>query len=296
MKEELQLYEVAEDTPVYYTYKDRVFRMLFRDKKRLLELYNALNNTHYQNEDDLIINTLENAIFMKMKNDISFIVDCNMCLYEHQSTYCPNMPLRGFFYFADLYKKITKNADLCVSKRILLPTPHYIVFYNEKNCKEEELVQKLSESFEDESDGCMELTVRVININYGHNKELMEKCRPLYEYAVFVEEVRDNLETMELNAAVEKAVDDCINKDILKEFLIEQKSEVIAMSIYEYNEEYVRKSLYENGYEQGEKSGDALRLIKSVDAIMKNLNINLEKACEMIGTTYEEYCEAKKKL
>lgn len=101
-----------KQTPVPITYKDRVFRMLYKDKKRLLELYNALNGTNYNNPEELTVNTLENAIYMKMKNDVSFIIDCNMCLYEHQSTFCPNMPLRGFLYFADLYKNSLISAKL----------------------------------------------------------------------------------------------------------------------------------------------------------------------------------------
>lgn len=245
-------------TPVYRTYKDRVFRMLFSEKKRLLELYNALNGTDYTDEDDLTVNTLENAIFMKMRNDISFIIDCNMCLYEHQSTYCPNMPLRGFLYFADLYKKHLKDVDISVSKLIRIPTPHYVVFYNGLEKKEEEFVQRFSDAFEDDSQGCIELTVRFVNINFGRNKELLDKCKSLYGYAYFVEAIRQNLLTMELGDAIETAVNECIRKDILRDFLTEQKAEVIAMSIYEYNEEYVRKTLFEDGKETGYSQGKAV--------------------------------------
>ena len=248
-----------ESMPVYYTYKDRVFRLLFSEKKRLMELYNALNGTDYTNEDELTVNTLENAIFIKMKNDVSFVIDCTMCLYEHQSAYCPNMPLRGLLYFADLYKKQLRDTDLSVRKAIKIPTPYYIVFYNGLEKKEEEFVQKLSDAFEDDRKGCIELTVRVININFGHNRELLGKCESLYGYAYFVETIRNNLQTEELGKAVEMAVEECISKDILKDFLIKQKAEVIAMSIYEYNEEYVRKSFFEDGknagYEQGMADG-----------------------------------------
>ncbi|MBO5335887.1 MAG: hypothetical protein J6A94_01995 [Lachnospiraceae bacterium] len=246
-----------EKKPVYFTYKDRVFRLLYRDKHRLLELYNALNDTSYTNVDDLTVTTLENAIFIKMKNDVSFIIDCDMCLYEHQSTYCPNMPLRGLLYFADLYKKYIRNVDLSVSRQIKIPTPHYVVFYNGTERKEQEFIQKLSDAFEDESEGCIELVVRTININYGYNKELMSRCKSLADYAYFVAEIRKNLEQLALQDAVEYAVDICIEKDILKEFLLEQKSEVIAMSIYEYNEEYVRKALFEDGVEKGYNQGIA---------------------------------------
>ena len=244
---------------VYRTYKDRVFRMLFDSKERLLELYNALNGTNYTNTDDLTVNTLENAIYINMRNDVSFIIDCRMCLYEHQSSYSPNMPLRGLLYFADLYKKLLKTTDLSVTRLVKIPTPYYIVFYNGLEKKEEEFEQKLSDAFENGGEGCIELKVRAININFGHNRELLEKCRTLYGYAYFVAEIRKNLEHMDLKEAVELAVEKCIRRDILKEFLIEQRSEVVAMSIYEYNEEYVRKSFFEDGekygYDKGEKSG-----------------------------------------
>ncbi len=297
MYEKLKLNIVEEEAPVYGTYKDRVFRMLFKEKKRLLELYNALNDTAYKNENDLIVNTLENAIYMKMKNDVSFVIYSDMYLFEHQSSYCPNMPLRGFLYFSDLYKKYIRDIDLSIRKKIMIPAPHYIVFYNGSERKEEEFIQRLSDSFEDGKMGCMELTVRTININYGHNKELMSKCRTLADYAYFVAEVRKNYETMELKAAVEKAIDTCIDRDVLKEFLKEQKAEVMAMSIYEYNEEYVKKSLYEDGVEDGFAQGEAAGMLKSlaknVEAIMKNLHLSLQEACEGLGTTVEEYEKAK---
>ncbi|MDD7627527.1 MAG: hypothetical protein PUJ54_04770 [Lachnospiraceae bacterium] len=297
MYEELRLNIVAEETAVYHTYKDRVFRILFKEKKRLLELYNALNDTDYTNEDDLIVNTLENAIYMKMKNDISFVIDSDMCLFEHQSSYCPNMALRGFLYFADLYKKYVKDVDLSIRKKIMIPAPQYIVFYNGLERKEEEFTQKLSDSFEDGKEGCIELTVRTININYGQNKELMEKCKALAGYSFFVAEVRKNLETMKLEKAVEEAINTCIDKDVLKEFFLEQKGEVMAMSIYEYNEEYVKKSLYEEGLEEGIKEGEKVgvlkTLVKNVEAAMRNFHISLKEACEGLGTTVEEYEKAK---
>ena len=245
----MQTQNVTEEKQPYRTYKDRVFRMLFKDRKRLLELYNALNDTHYGNVEDLSVNTLENAIYMKMKNDISFIIDCNMCLYEHQSSYCPNMPLRGFLYFADLYKKILKDTDLSINRQIRIPTPHYIVFYNGLGKKEAEFTQKLSDAFEDDSD-------------------------------------------------------ECIEKGILKDFFLEQKSEVIAMSIYEYNEEYVKKVLYEDGeasgYQKGEESGyrkgEAKTLVQTIESLMQNFHIELQKACEGAGTSIAEYEKAKQIL
>lgn len=299
-KIELQREGLPAKQPVYFTYKDRVFRLLFKDKKRLLELYNALNNTCYTNEEDFTVNTLENAIFMKMKNDISFLIDCNICLYEHQSTYCPNMPLRGLLYLTDLYKKYMKDVDLSTGKRIMLPTPHYIVFYNGTERNDEEFIQKLSDSFAEDNEGCLELTVRTININYGHNKELMNKCKTLSDYSYFITEIRNHLETMSLESAVIAAVDLCIEKDILRDFLIEQKAEVIAMSIYEYNEEYIKKTLHEEGYEEGKSvgitEGMSRVLTENVSSLMKNLGFSLQKACDALGISVEEYQLAKEKV
>ena len=61
-------------------YKSRVFIMLFHDRKRLLELYNAVSGKHYQNPEALQINTLDNAVYLSMKNDLSFLIDCRLSL------------------------------------------------------------------------------------------------------------------------------------------------------------------------------------------------------------------------
>ena len=106
-------------------------------------------------------------------------------------------------------------------------------------------------------------------------------------------QVRKNLETMKLEKAVEEAINTCIDKDVLKEFFLEQKGEVMAMSIYEYNEEYVKKSLYEEGLEEGIKEGILKTLVKNVEAAMSNFHISLKEACEGLGTTVEEYEKAK---
>ena len=106
--------------------------MTFHDKRDLLSLYNAVNGTNYQDPEDLEINTLENVIYLKMKNDLSFLVGASMNLYEHQSTWNPNMPLRGLLYFAELYERYinSKGYRLSGNTCIPLPFPNYIVFYN----------------------------------------------------------------------------------------------------------------------------------------------------------------------
>lgn len=272
------------NSQVYHSYKDRIFRMLFKEKDRLLELYNALNGTSYTQAEALEVNTLENAIFIKMKNDVSFIIESRMCLYEHQSSYNPNMPLRGMFYFADLYKKLVKDIDLSNRKHIKIPTPHYIVFYNGTEKTEEVFYQKLSEAFADGNEGCIELVVKVININYGKNMELMERCRTLSDYARFVAIVRENVEKTDVENAVKLAVEECIKKDVLKEFLLEQKTEVIAMSLYEYNEEYIRKTFFEEGEARFAKLTEKL----IADSRMEDLLLAV-KDTEVRNKLYQEY-------
>lgn len=239
-------------------HKDKVFRLLFNDRKNLLELYNCLNNTAYENADNLTITTLDNAIFMKMKNDVSFIVAGNICLYEHQSAICPNMPLRGLFYLSDLYKTILTDIELSSSRQIKIPTPHYIVFYNGERDLEDISEQKLSDAFENgERSGCIELTVKMININFGHNMKLLESCKTLYGYSYFVSKIRHYKKNMSTEEAAIAAIDECIQKGILADFLKSQKSEVIAMSIYEYDEEKAKKVYYEDGVAEGMAEGIA---------------------------------------
>ena len=239
-------------------YKDTVFRMLFSDRKNLLSLYNAINGTAYENPDDLEIVTLENAIYMGMKNDLAFIIDTNLFLYEHQSTYNPNMPLRDLFYISSEYQKLVDHKSLYSSTQQKVPAPNFIVFYNGTVKKEDCWTNYLSEAYENlTGEPNLELKVITLNIKEGHNKDLMEQCQILREYAQYVAKVREFAGNTELNAAVELAVNECIQNNILAEFLRKHKSEVIAMSIFEYDKEEEEKKLreaeYEAGYDEGKK-------------------------------------------
>ena len=239
-------------------YKDTVFRMLFSDRKNLLSLYNAVNGTTYDNPSMLEIVTLENAVYIGMKNDLSFIVNTNLFLYEHQSTYNPNMPLRDLLYIAAEYQKLVDNKSLYSPILQKIPEPNFIVFYNGTVKKEDCWTNYLSEAYENlTGEPNLELKVITLNINEGHNKELMEQCQILREYAQYVAKVREFAGNTELNAAVELAVNECIQNNILAEFLRKHKSEVIAMSIFEYDKEEEEKKLreaeYEAGYDEGKK-------------------------------------------
>ena len=237
-------------------YKDTIFRMLFSDRENLLSLYNAINGTSYDNPEELEIVTLENAIYMGMKNDLAFIIDTNLFLYEHQSTYTPNMPLRDLFYISAEYQKLVNQKSLYSSALQKIPAPNFIVFYNGMDKKEDRWENCLSEAYENLfGEPKLELKVVTLNINEGRNRELLEQCQTLREYAAYVALVRKYAKSMELEAAVEKAVDKCIHDGILEEFLQRNRAEVIAVSIFEYDKEEEERKLRKAEFEAGEQSG-----------------------------------------
>lgn len=249
------------ETKVQRNYKDTIFRMLFKDKDNLLSLYNALNKTDYTDVDGLEITTLENAVYMNYKNDISFVFDFELMLYEHQSTINPNMPLRDLFYVSDLLQKRTYNKDLFGTNLVKIPAPRFVVFYNGVTYRPEIQTLKLSNAYEKQQETPeLELTVTVYNINRGCNKEIMDACSTLKEYALYVEQVRIYAKQMPLAEAVEKAVDYCIAVGILSEFLGKNRAEAIKMSIYEYDEELHMKSEREYWYNTGMEEGRAAGL------------------------------------
>ena len=240
------------ETKVQRNYKDSLFCMLFKDKENLLSLYNALNKTNYTDADKLEITTLENAVYMNYKNDVSFVFDFELMLYEHQSTVNPNMPLRDLFYVADILQKRTYGQDLYGLKMVLIPSPQFVVFYNGTDSQPERQTIRLSDAYEKKPDTSgLELVVTVYNINYGYNEEIMDACRTLKEYAMYVERVRTYSKLIPIAEAVEKAVDECISKDILSEFLGKNRAEAIKVSIYEYDEELHFKTLFNEGMEAG---------------------------------------------
>ena len=270
-------------------FKDVVFCKLFGSeeyKDNLLSLFNALNNTEYDNPDDLRINTIGNSVFMGMKNDLSCILDSYMELFEEQSTVNPNAPVRGMLYFSRLYETYIDENDAYRfgSKLVRLPTPRYFVLYLGKEERPDKEILRLSKAFIHplvEAD--YEWTATVLNVNIGHNKALLSACRVLKEYSQFVEcsrrhltavavefkkkysaagnkgvagkssktadgnkSLRSNSREIQADSkeilwyrtseyqeakyrAMIEAVDECIRNNILRDFLIRNKAEVVGM-------------------------------------------------------------------
>lgn len=284
--------------PVLPNYKDTVFRMIFKDLGELLSLYNAVNGTHYDNPEELEVTTLENAIYMNMKNDVSCILDMRMNLYEHQSTVNPNIPLRDLFYTAKLYENVIIKKDIYSSKRIMLPVPKFITFYNGVEKQPERRIMKLSDSYEQKGEVNLELTVVQLNINAGYNEKLKQDCPTLYQYMQYVDKIRAYKESMPIEKAVRKSVDECIAEGILKDFLIRCKAEAVQMSIFEYDEELHKRTLREEGYEEGLKRGKAesiLELLEELGSISEDLRKKIlsEKSLEVLKGWHKTAAKAE---
>ena len=249
--------QVSEKTPTANRqYKDTVFRMLFSEKENLLSLYNAVTGSHYQNAETLKIVTLENAIYMGMKNDLAFMLETNIYLYEHQSTINPNIPLRDLIYIGIEYQQYLNEKSLYSSKLQKIPAPKFMVFYNGTDTVDDRVELRLSEAYEHlAGEPDLELKVLMLNVNEGHNKDLMEQCQTLKEYAIYVARVRKYASAQNLNDAVERAITECIKEGILVDFLRKNRSEVKMVSILEYDKEWEEKKLRKAEYEAGKSDG-----------------------------------------
>ena len=245
---------------IYHKVKDRLFRFLFeKDKGALLQLYNALNGTDYQDITGMEIVTNESAIYVTMNNDVAFIFAGILSLYEHQSTMNQNMPVRFLLYLAEEYQKVIEKAEISLygTRRIMLPAPKCIVFYNgEKDAgkdAEEAWEMCLSDAFtggdsEMAPSADVEVRVHMLNINYGHNKELMKQCPLLEEYSHFVAVTREYLaKGMEREKAYGGAIDYCIEHNILRDILKENRAEVLGMVLREFDVEKYERTIREEG-------------------------------------------------
>jgi hypothetical protein len=304
MKGDLSM-STKKEKSVNVKYRDSLFRMLFgTDKKIALELYNAVNDTKYTNPNDLEINTLQDVIYMKMKNDLSFIIGSELNLYEHQSRVNPNMPLRGLMYISELYNQIYGDNPRIYDRTLLkIPTPKYLVFYNGDDNKwsEDCIKLKLSDSFSEplplNEVGDYEWTATVININRGRNDSIKERSKTLYQYCYFVDAVKENAKNMPFEKAIDEAVKECISKDILADFLMVHRKEVKLMCLTEFNEQkyidMIRDDGRVEGRIEGKIEGAADKLVTLVESFSSNHNISLEEACEELGVAFSEYEEAQ---
>lgn len=279
--------------------KDRLFRYLFeKDREALLELYNALNGTEYQDPSQLEVVMIESAVYVVMKNDLAYILSGTLSMYEHQSTYSPNLPVRFLIYLAQEYQSVIERAErsLYGTGRISLPTPQCVVFYNGAKEMPQEWRLRLSDAFENrDARADVELSVRMLNINYGHNKQVMDKCRILEEYARLSAITREYMLAVEdRQEALNRAIDYCIENGILKEFLLKNRAEVLGMLLEEFDAEKYERTLRREGLEEGLEEG----LHCSIE-IMQEANLPRDSAKRKLMEKYslsEQEAEEKLRL
>ena len=284
-----------DSLPVNRTFKSTLFIMLFEDRKNLLELYNAITGKHYADPELLEINTLENAIYMSMKNDVSFLIDGRLSLYEHQSTKNPNLPLRFLLYISHLYSRLTVKANLYGERIVQIPAPEFLIFYNGKDEMPERQLLKLSDMYSvKEENPKLELEATLLNISGTNNRKLKEACRTLRDYAIYTDKIREYTATMELVEAVDRAINECVEEDVLRDFLMKHKAEARAMSIFEYDQERHMQQEREAGIEKGRRIGLAegeAQLLRRL--VQKNLarGMNIAEIAEVLDETEERIRE-----
>lgn len=275
------------------TYKDTLFRMIFREKENLLPLYNALNETSYTEEEELQVVTLENAIYMNMKNDVAFILGDYLSLYEHQSTYNPNIPLRDLFYISREYEALINQNSLYLNTKVKIPNPRFVIFYNGTKEQPETQILKLSDLYQKpETEPELELSVRMLNINSGCHKKLLSQCQILSEYMQYVNTVRYYAAQMPIAEAVELAVTECIRQGVLAAFLSKYRKEAISVSIFEYDEEQTIRLIKQDEYRLGKEDGILLGreqgILQSLCKLMNTLKLSASQAMDALDIPEED--------
>ena len=263
-------YETAEQVghflneyKVARNHKDLLLHAIFKKKEDFLSLYNALNGTSYTDATKLEITTLEKAVYMPVQNDVSFVFLSELYMIEHQSTINPNMPLRNLTYIAKVLSKITAKEDIYGSKQIKLPTPRFIVLYNGTKQTEEKTVLKLSDAYAKKTEEPeLELITTVLNINEGYNERLKSACKLLRDYMTLITKIREKQKMMDLQQAAYQAIAECIREDVLKDFLMKHRAEVIAMMLYDFDMEKHIESEKAYEYERGIEDRDKFLVSK----------------------------------
>ena len=275
------------DAKINKEYKDRLFCLLFGKeeyKENILSLYNALNNTAYTDVGHVEITTIDDAIYIKMKNDVSFLIDSYLSLWEQQSTFNPNMPVRGLMYYGKLYNAYIKGRSLNIYGRTLvpIPTPQYTVLYNGEDDEPSAIKLKLSDAFVHKDDsGEFQWTATMINLNKGKNDQLLSKCKVLSDYIHLINLIRTYQKELPFEDAVDKAVVECIENDVLAEFLTKHRAEVLDVCITEYDEKAFINGIHEEGRQEG--------AIKTLTSLVSKGLLTLEEAAAELGVSVEEF-------
>ena len=249
-----------------------------------LSLYNAVNGTSYTDPNLITITTLTQVLYMGMQDDVALLIMDELDLYEHQSSFNPNMPLRLMQYTSNIYESLVtlRKKNKYGSKLISLPVPKLVTFYNGNTDKPEEMILNLSDAFpaekRDESD--IQVRVRMININPGYNQAMVTRCKPLEEYTWTVAEIRKNRISMEIEPAIDKALDEMPDDYLIKPFLQANRVGVKKMLLTEYNETETMALFKEEGREE--------TLLENIRNMMDGLKLTAKQAMDVLKLSKEE--------
>lgn len=269
-----------------------------------MQLYNALNGSDYEESEALEVITMDDVLYIGMRNDLSFLLAGTINLYEHQSTYNANMPLRFLHYISQEYLRYVDYTEQNIygESLIKLPTPHFVVFYNGGREMPDEKILRLSDAYEtDLKEKSLEVTVRMLNINYGNNKTLMKKCSRLEEYAIFIHQVRQNLKKgMKPNKAVDEAIFYCIDCGIMVDFFKKHRFRARGYGMLEYGSDWhmymERRDARAAGREEGRIEGMAEGRIEGrmegmaegrMEGMAEGEKIGAVKMCKELGISRE---------
>ncbi len=299
---------MSDVSKINRNYKDRLFKFIFGnpEKKELtLSLYNAMNNSSYTDPDAISLNTIEDAVYMGMKNDVSFLIADTFNLYEHQSSYNPNMPMRFLIYAGMLYDKYTETTEeyhRFSSKQQKAPTPKCVCFYNGTKEMGDRVILRLSDAFISPVEPDIEVKVTMININYGHNSELLKACEPLGDYAYFVHETRINQkQTGSLVKAIDIAIEMLPDDSQIKPYLLANRAEVKNMFITEYDEQKAFAEQKAEGRAEGRAEGLVIGEAKGIAigeekgkmkafvSLVKDGLLTVAQAAEKVNMTVPEF-------
>ena len=274
-------------------YKDSVFVDFFGEDKNakanFLSLYNALHGTELDASSvELEPLRLEQVMYMAFRNDIAYLIDGKIiALVEHQSTINANMPLRFLQYAARLYERIQNPRDRYLRRLKKIPTPEFYVFYNGEEDYPESATLRLSDAFITAPEKpSLELIVSVTNINYNKGSEILHTCKPLKEYTLFVDAVRRHTKFDNENG-FRNAIKECIQNDILREYLQRKSKEVMNMLIAEYDYDVDIAVQREEEREIALQEGSYQKALETAK-LMRTHNYPIAEICTMTGLSAEE--------
>lgn len=280
-------------------HKDRLFCEIFRDPKRALSLYNAILQRNHDDPADIKVVTLEDALYLRMKNDLAILLQDTLLFVEQQSSVNPNMPLRGLMYAGRTYNdwRIAVGKDLYSSSLIEIPTPAYFVLYNGGVDAPDRQVLRLSDAFQvpglDLGDGRppYEWSAIVLNVNLGHNRQLLEACPELGDYALFVDTVRKvHASGAEPRDAISSAVDVVVSGGrALSSYFLRNRSEVVDVFMEEMDIQLHEQALHDKGVEEGIEQGIERGRMSTLIELVRDGTLSLDVAAAKVGLSEEEF-------